>query len=198
MNATTLRFEDPPLARLLFGDPRLAWLWLPIRLFLGWEWLAHGLEKVGSPTWMETGEALRGFWAKAVVVPPPPARPPIVYDWYRDFIGTLLAGGHHTWFAKLVVFGEIAVGVALVLGAFTGIAAFFGGFMNWSFVMAGTASSNGLLFALATWLVLAWKNAGWIGLDRWLLPAVGTPWKPGRLLGGPDLDAEPRRAAAGR
>jgi len=39
-----------------------------------------------------------------------------------------------------------------------------------------------LLFAIATWLVLAWRNAGWIGLDRWLLPAFGTPWKPGRVF----------------
>jgi len=30
--------------------------------------------------------------------------------------------------------------------------------------------------------VLAWRNAGWIGLDRWLLPALGTPWTPGRLF----------------
>jgi hypothetical protein len=35
--------------------------------------------------------------------------------------------------------------------------------MNWNFVMAGTASRNGLLFAIATWLVLAWKMAGGIG-----------------------------------
>jgi thiosulfate dehydrogenase [quinone] large subunit len=48
--------------------------------------------------------------------------------------------------------------------------------------MAGTASTNGMLFAIATWLVLAWRNAGWIGLDRWLLPALGTPWAPGRFF----------------
>ena len=43
--------------------------------------------------------------------------------------------------------------------------------------MAGSASTNGMLFAIATWLVLAWRNAGWIGLNRWLLPLVGAPWK---------------------
>ena len=48
--------------------------------------------------------------------------------------------------------------------------------------MAGSASTNGMLFAIATWLVLAWRNAGWIGLDRWLLPALGTPWKGGQLF----------------
>jgi hypothetical protein len=36
-------FEEPPLAKLLFADTRLACLWLPLRLFLGWEWLDAGL-----------------------------------------------------------------------------------------------------------------------------------------------------------
>jgi thiosulfate dehydrogenase [quinone] large subunit len=31
-------------------------------------------------------------------------------------------------------------------------------------------------------LILAWRNAGWYGLDRWVLPALGTPWHRGDLL----------------
>ena len=115
-------------------------------------------------------------------MPPPPAKPPIAYGWYRDFLEGLLAGGHYAWFAKLVVFAELAIGAALIIGAFTGIAAFFGGFMNWNSLMAGTAATNPLLFVLATWLVLAWKNAGWIGADRYLLRYLGTPWKRGALF----------------
>jgi thiosulfate dehydrogenase [quinone] large subunit len=49
-------------------------------------------------------------------------------------------------------------------------------------MMAGSASTNPVLFVLAVLLMLAWKNAGWIGLDRWLLPALGTPWQPGRFF----------------
>jgi thiosulfate dehydrogenase [quinone] large subunit len=30
---------------------------------------------------------------------------------------------------------------------------------------------------LAVWLGLAWKNAGYLGFDRLLLPLLGTPWK---------------------
>jgi thiosulfate dehydrogenase [quinone] large subunit len=69
------------------------------------------------------------------------------------------------------------IGIALIIGAFVGVAAFLGGFMNWNFIMAGSASSNGLLFALAVILTLAWKVAGWYGLDRYLLPRLGTPWQ---------------------
>ena len=106
----------------------------------------------------------------------------IAVDWYRAFIQWMLDIQAYTWFAKVVVAGEILIGLALILGAFTGLAAFTGGFLNWKFIMAGTASTNALLFAIATGLVLAWKTAGWWGLDRWLLPAFGTPWRPGRLL----------------
>src|SRR5690606_34794301 len=31
-------------------------------------------------------------------------------------------------------------------------------------------------------LVLAWRNAGWWGLDRFALPALGTPWHRGEWL----------------
>ena len=71
------------------------------------------------------------------------------------------------------------VGIALIVGIFTGLAAFFGGFMNFNYLMAGTVSLNPLLFVIATWLVLAWKVGGWYGLDRWVLPSLGTPWHPG-------------------
>jgi uncharacterized membrane protein YphA (DoxX/SURF4 family) len=56
----------------------------------------------------------------------------------------MLSTGAYTWFAKVIVFGELAIGIALILGAFTGIAAFGGGFLNWNFIMAGTASTNAL------------------------------------------------------
>jgi thiosulfate dehydrogenase (quinone) large subunit len=171
--------EDPPIARKLFGDTRLAWLWLPLRVYLGWAWLSSGWGKFNNPAWMNAGDALRGFWQNAVQVEP---RPVIAVDWYRAFIQWMLDVQAYTWFSKVVVFGEISIGIALILGAFTGLAAFFGGFLNWNFIMAGTASTNALLFAIATGLVLAWKTAGWFGLDRWLLPALGTPWRPGRLL----------------
>lgn len=182
--STPITFTDPPFVRSLFGSTRWAWLWLILRLYVGYSWLSSGWGKVGNPAWTETGVALRGFWERAVVIPDAPARPAIAFDWYRAFIQALLDGGHYTWFAKLIVIGEVAVGVALILGAFVGVAAFVGGFMNWNFMMAGTASTNPLLFAISILLILAWKTAGWYGLDRILLPLLGTPWQPGRVFEG--------------
>lgn len=176
-----IEITDPPIAVKLFSSTRWSWVWLIVRLVLGYDWLSHGIEKLTNAAWM-SGDALKGFWTAAVVVPDAPARPAIAFGWYRSFIEFLLSSGSYTWFAKLVAVGEFLVGVALILGLFTGIAAFFGGFMNWNFMMAGSASTNPLLFVVAMFLVLAWKTAGWWGLDRWLLPTLGTPWKPGQLF----------------
>jgi thiosulfate dehydrogenase (quinone) large subunit len=170
---------DPPFAQALFGDTRFAWIWLALRVWLGGNWLLDGWGKIQNPAWMDGGSALRGFWERALVVDP---KPVIAFDWYRDFIQFMLDIEAYTWFAKMVGIGEALVGITLILGAFTGASAFMAGFMNWNFVMAGAASTNGLFFAVATWLVLAWKTAGWIGLDRWLLPALGTPWRPGFVV----------------
>jgi hypothetical protein len=92
----------------------------------------------------------------------------------------LLDSNAYTWFAKVVVAGEILVGAALILGLFTCIAAFFGGFMNWNFMMAGTASTNPLLFVIAVLLILAWKTAGWWGLDRWACRCLARPGSQGQ------------------
>ncbi len=118
----------------------------------------------------------KGFWLKAVEIPET-GRPPITFDWYRAFIQSLLDAQAWTWFAPLVAYSELLIGIALILGAFTGIVAFFGGFMNWNFVMAGSASRNPMLFAVAVGLILAWKVSGYIGADYYLLRWIGTPWR---------------------
>lgn len=168
--------QDPPVARFLFGDVRMAPVWFVVRIFVGLTWLNSGIGKLSSPAWMETGEALRGFWQNAIAIPET-GRPPIAFDWYRGFIQTLLDNGAYTWFAKVVSISETLVGILLILGAFVGVAAFVGGFMNWNFVMAGSASTNAVLGLAALLLILAWKVAGWWGLDRYLLPFFGTPWQ---------------------
>ncbi len=168
--------EDPPIARLLFSNTRMAWFWLVVRLYVGYEWLEAGLHKFVDPKWMGDGSALLGFWKGAVAIPAPPARAPITFDWYRAFLQFLIDANAAPWFAKVITLGEIAVGVGLIVGAFVGIAAFFGALMNMNFMLAGSASTNPVLFFLAVGLMLAWKIAGYYGLDRVLLPLLNTPW----------------------
>jgi len=172
---------DPPFLRALFDTTHFSLLWLAIRLFVGLQWLESGVGKLSSPAWMETGEALRGFWERAVTIPES-GRPPITYDWYRSFLQGMLDSGSYTWFAKLIAVGEVLIGIALIVGIFVGIAAFFGAFMNFNFLLAGSSSTNPVLFLLALLLMAAWKVAGYYGIDRWLLPALGAPWSPGRVF----------------
>ncbi len=186
----SMEFEDPPLAKFLFSSTAMAWVWLAARLWLGYKWIDAAAHKVIEPAWVQTGVALKGFWEMAIAIPEQ-GRPAIAFDWYRDFLQYLLDTESYTWFAKLIAYGELLVGIALVLGAFVGIAAFFGAFMNFNFLLAGSASTNPVLFLIAIFLILAWKTAGYIGLDYYLLPYIGTPWQRGQGFRG---RAEPSTA----
>jgi len=170
--------QDSPISRFLFSDVRFASFWLVVRVYVGWLWLTAGWGKVQNPAWTDTGQALLGFWKNSVAIPAPPARPAITFDWYRNFLQTLIDNEAYVWFGKLIAFGELLVGIGLILGAFVGVAAIFGAAMNFNFMLAGTASTNPLMFLLAVLLIMAWKTAGYYGLDRVLLPLLGTPWQP--------------------
>jgi len=167
--------QDPPFVTKFLSDPRAGWLFLFLRVWLGYQWVDASLHKISNPGWVVTGDALKGFWAGAVAIPAT-GRPAITFDWYRAFLQFMLNAQAYTWFAKLVAYGEFLIGIGLILGAFTGIAAFFGGLMNWNFMMAGSASTNPLLFVCAVAIILGWKVAGYIGADYFLLRWVGTPW----------------------
>ncbi len=184
---------NPPIARFLFDDTRISVVWLLLRVWLGYTWISASLHKLSSPDWMQTGAALQGFWANQVKVPTT-GSPAIAVDWYRSFIQFMLDSGSYVWFAKLVAFGEFAVGIALIIGAFVGVAAFFGAFMNWNFMMAGVASTSPLLILVALLLILAWKTAGYWGADRFLLPRLGTPWTPNRRETGAVPERKPSAA----
>jgi len=176
-DATEVQIEGPAFTRYLFSNRAAGLFWLPIRLFLGFTWIEASWHKLTGTGWItDGGSALAGYWTNAVKVDPTTAKGAISFEWYRGFIQTLLDAHAQTWFAWLIAFGELAVGIGLVVGALVGIAAFFGALMNMSFLLAGSASTNPVLFTMAIGLMLAWKVAGYYGLDRYLLPMLGTPW----------------------
>jgi thiosulfate dehydrogenase [quinone] large subunit len=177
------QISDPVFWRKLLGNVHYALIWLPIRFFVGREWMSAGEHKLRDSAWMDGGTALQGYWNNIVVVPEQ-GRPSITYGWYREFIQYMLNHEWYSWFGPTIAIGEFLVGTALILGALVGVAAFFGTLMNFNFQLAGSASSNPVLFGLGVFLVLAWKTAGYFGLDRFLLPNLGAPWKPGQLFSG--------------
>ena len=195
LTASPFRVADPPLARLLFSDTRMAWFWLGVRLYVGYAWVDAGLHKVQDQKWaFGDGSAILGFWQRAAAVPAAPAKPLIVYDWYRAVLQQLIEAQSHTWLGGLVAWGELLIGVGLIVGAFVGVAAFFGALLNMNFMLAGSAATNPVLFGLAVGLILAWKVAGYYGADRFLLPVLGTPWRGVSIEIADDPPAVPVRA----
>ncbi len=173
--------HDHPIEVRLFNSTGLiTFAWLAIRLYLGYQWIEAGLEKLGSAKWL-SGTSLLGFWQGAIKNSTG-AHPTVGFNWYAGFLQGLVDSGAQTWFAPLVAYGECLAGIALVVGLFTGVGALVAAFMNFNFMLAGSAGVNPLYFLLAILLVMAWKNAGWWGLDRVVLPALGTPWHPGKVF----------------
>ncbi len=175
------QIAEPALSKFLFADTRCSWLWLFVRVYVGYEWFMAGWNKLGSPAWTGdgAGSAVTGFLTGALQKTV--GAHPDVPMWYAYFIEHVALPNAAT-FSYAVVYGEIAVGIALILGLFTGIAAFFGTFMNLNYLFAGTVSANPFMLLLQLFLILAWRTAGWIGLDRVALPLLGTPWQPGERL----------------
>jgi thiosulfate dehydrogenase [quinone] large subunit len=194
-------YEEPKAAKWLFASPSSAPIWLLVRIFIGYQWLHAGWEKVTgtspgtwnilgfhvpafgwgftSDSWLRSTAGLKGFAAGALQNAGHPYSA-VNYGWYASFLRWIEHGGG--WMAPIIAVGEVAIGVGLILGILTGVSAFFGGILTTSFGLAGVAGVNPLLFVAEVFLVLAWRNAGYYGVDRYLLPALGTPWRPGKIF----------------
>lgn len=167
-------YPEPNVSRFLFASRWMAPIWAVVRIYVGYAWAAAGWAKIHEPAWVgpEAGTALAGFLKGALGKAG--GAHPSVQSWYGWLIRHVFLPGAPTM-SYVVSFGELLVGVALIVGFLTGLCAFFAGFMNANYLLAGTVSTNPVLFILATWLVLAWRVAGYYGLDFFVLPLVGAP-----------------------
>src|SRR3954452_5812162 len=76
--------EGPGFARFLFSNRRAGLVWLPIRLFVGFEWFEAGWHKLTGTGWIDGGAALTGYWTNAVKIPTQ-GNLSITFEWYRSF-----------------------------------------------------------------------------------------------------------------
>lgn len=168
---TYINVERSTISKFLFSDTRVSWLWLVVRIYVGWQWLQAGLEKVTDPTWTGggAGTAMGGF-IKGALAKTAGAHPD-VSSWYASFLQTMVSPHLFIW-SHVIAYGELFVGIGLILGVLTGIAAFFGLFMNLNYLLAGTVSINPVLLVLSMFIIMAWKVAGYTGLDRFILPKL--------------------------
>ncbi|MGO9196190.1 MAG: DoxX family protein [Acidimicrobiales bacterium] len=176
--------EEAPPARWLFSSKPASIIWLVVRIFVGEQWISAGVSKLWgaeNPSfWNNGGVGLVGF-AKGAIAQSKGPYAQVHYNWWVNFLHNFVIP-NAGWIAKLVSLGEFAIGCAICLGLFTGLAAFAGIVLNFTYVFSGAVSSNPVLIILSMLLVLAWRNAGFIGADGFLLPALGTPWDPGKVF----------------
>lgn len=137
-----------------------------LRLYLGYTWLMAGFEKLSGG-----GFDASGFLKGAIANPVKGPDGSVVYGTYVAFLKNFALPNTHL-FNTLVPLGEFLVGLGLILGCLTTAAMFFGLVMNFSYLMAGTVSSNPWDILLGAIILFAGYNAGKFGLDRWVIPFV--------------------------
>jgi thiosulfate dehydrogenase [quinone] large subunit len=189
----TEEFPEPTISRFFLATSGASALWFVLRMNVGAEWFTAGWEKIKSPVWGTSGIALTGF-VKGALAKTTGANP-AVQGWYANFLQNFVLT-HAGFFSFLITWGEFAVGLGLLVGALTGIAAGFGVLMDLNYLLAGTVSINPILGTFGLFLVIAWRVAGYYGLDHWLLPALGLPWKPGAVFHPPSSASSPDAAPA--
>jgi|HubBroStandDraft_1064217.scaffolds.fasta_scaffold10360_6 thiosulfate dehydrogenase [quinone] large subunit len=166
-------------------------LWLGVRLWLGYEWLNAGYQKIwGSEKgafWFGNGVAVKGF-ATAGVAGSTSGKGGASYGWWAGFLHNFVVP-NASWIGRLISVGELLIGVALILGLLTGAAAFAGLALNVIYMFSGSAGVNPMYAIAALFLVLAWRNAGWFGLDRFVLRSA--TWTRRRHLAGSGATHQP-------
>ncbi|QTN00677.1 DoxX family membrane protein [Sediminibacillus dalangtanensis] len=150
------------MLELLRKNNVVAGLLAVIRIYLGYQFLHAGIEKLTGGGFDASG-FLQGAIASAT------GEHPAVQGWWATFLEHV-ALPNATLFSFLVMWGEVLVGIALILGLLTNFATLMGMIMNFAFLFSGTVSTNGQMILLAIFVIVAGANAGKYGLDRWAMP----------------------------
>ena len=68
MQKSSMQVPEPKFSLFLFADTRMAWLWLLLRCYVGYEWLAAGWGKITNSAWIgaKAGVAIQGFFTGAI------------------------------------------------------------------------------------------------------------------------------------
>ncbi|HHV62589.1 MAG TPA: FAD-dependent oxidoreductase [Firmicutes bacterium] len=132
--------------------------WLVIlRLFLGYQWLASGIEKVQAGFLVSGDKLVSG----SSLVPMGPGTP----AWYSAFMEKVVFP-HALLFQRMITLGELALGIAFIFGLFTVLAALGSIFMNINFMLSGTGN---IWFLVASIPMLGGAGRAF-GLDYYVIP----------------------------
>ncbi|MEC2057380.1 DoxX family protein [Peribacillus psychrosaccharolyticus] len=135
-----------------------------LRVYIGYDWMTHGYEKLKSGGFDASG-FIQGAIANSG------GDHPAVQGWWAAFLEKA-ALPNVELFNFLVPWGEFLVGLGLILGVFTTFTVLMGLTMNFAFLFSGTVSTNAQLVLLQMFLLVAGYNAAQYGLDRYVLPFI--------------------------
>lgn len=132
-----------------------------LRIYIGYQWLVAGFGKITGGSFDASGFMTMATENEAVP------------GWWAAFLKTVALPNTEI-FTFIVMWGELLVGIALILGVFTNFAALMGVTMNLAFLFSGAGILNVEMAVLTVFIVIAGKNAGRFGLDRWVLTTIAT------------------------
>ncbi|MCS9995951.1 DoxX family protein [Weissella confusa] len=143
------------------------WVLTIARVYLGFQWLMDGFEKVTTKGGFDASGMINMAIAKPVMTPAQTK----AFPWYDWFLNLATNHGHATgFFSFAVAWGELFVGLGLIFGTLTLAAAFFGMIMNFSYLGAGVVSVNPTFIFIEMFILIGGFNSARIGLDHWVTP----------------------------
>jgi len=132
--------------------------WTAMRVWLGIMWIQAGAAKLwgaeNSAFLHNNGAGVAGFAAHGT-----PA-----YSWWGTFLHSFVVP-NSGWIGILIAVAEFTVGVALVAGVFTRIAALGSLALLFTYVMSGTASVCAFYALFAIVILATWRTSSWLGVD---------------------------------
>lgn len=160
------------------------WL-MPLRVFIGVHWLLEGIAKV-QDGWLEPGNifiiqtatdsgataAEAGEYASEPLLESVPG----FYQWIMD---TLIAPVAFPMQA-IVVFLEIAIGLALIAGLLTFLMSIASIFLTFNFILSAMAGPEILWYTFGSIALLGGAGRA-LGLDYYVMPWLKKKWKNSRF-----------------
>jgi thiosulfate dehydrogenase [quinone] large subunit len=147
-----------PVWESLKNSKIAALAWTAMRVWLGVMWIQAGVAKLWgaeAAAFLHNGGAgVAGFAAHGT-----PA-----YSWWGSFLHSFVVP-NAGWIGVLVAVAEFAIGIALVAGLFTRVAALGSLALLFTYVMSGTASVCAFYALFAIVILVMWRTSSWIGVD---------------------------------
>lgn len=141
---------------------KAAIFWAIIRVMIGWQWLVSGWHKIGNFN-------ASGFISDSIKSGGQTNY--LILQWYEAFLENFVLNNIEV-FNILIPWGELLVGLGLILGMFSTAALLAGAFMNLNFMLAGATDINPILYTIEIILLFMRPVTYRYGFDYYITPKL--------------------------